>query len=134
MGAVKCPACGMETPEEPGYCDFCKEPFKKKASAAPPAPSAGSPTAQKTVDVPPEVFAKLLAAGKPRPPEERGPVSIPPEFAHLDAGERIEPAPPVVKTLAWAFVAVIILWSAVGLFYLAHRASSIGKAAAERRP
>ncbi|MBI4346381.1 MAG: hypothetical protein HY553_05975 [Elusimicrobia bacterium] len=31
---MKCPACGFENPDEAGWCDFCKEPFRR-AKAAP---------------------------------------------------------------------------------------------------
>src|SRR5258705_162095 len=32
--SLKCPACGFDSPEGAAFCDMCKEPFKKKGSAA----------------------------------------------------------------------------------------------------
>jgi hypothetical protein len=32
--SVKCPACGFESPDSAEWCDFCKEPLKKKKGAA----------------------------------------------------------------------------------------------------
>ncbi|MBI3299195.1 MAG: hypothetical protein HYZ75_13585 [Elusimicrobia bacterium] len=105
MDAVKCPACGMESPEELGYCDFCKEPFrKKKPEPAPP------PSKQPAVPVPPEVFAKLMQAKAAAEPKAAGEeAGIPAEFAHLDAGERIEGIPPGLRAAAWAFLAFVML-------------------------
>ena len=103
MDAVKCPACGMESPEELGYCDFCKEPFRKKKPEAPPPPPKKS-----EVPVPPEVFAKLMQAKTQATPEGEKP-GIPAEFAHLDAGERIERLPPWLRYFTWGFLAFIIL-------------------------
>ena len=31
---MKCPACGFETPDTQAWCDFCKEPFRKKQDPA----------------------------------------------------------------------------------------------------
>lgn len=111
MDPMKCPACSMETPEDQGYCDFCKEPFRKKA---PPEPA--SAPKQPSVPVPPEVMEKVLAhknapgpSGSPYSPD------IPPEFAEMGDGERIAGLPPAAKQLAWAFLALILLWTAVGM-------------------
>ena len=114
---MNCPACKMETPEELGYCDFCKEPFRKKAPPPEPKPQS------ETVAVPPEVMAKVMAAA--RAPEKAAPVEtaggIPPEFAELDRGEKIPEIPPVARQLAYAFLAVIVLWTLVGIGYVLTR-------------
>lgn len=110
---MKCPACKMETPEEIGYCDFCKEPFRRK-----PPPPEPEPEAEK-VALAPEVMAKVLEAKRASAASASGePGGIPPEFAGLDAGERIPEIPPQARKLAWAFLAIVVLWTAVGIIYL----------------
>lgn len=111
---MKCPACAMETPEERGYCDFCKEPFRRKPPPPQPRPRAA---------VPPEVMAKLLEAKRaPEAQEPAPPSGIPAEFAHLDAGERIPELPAAARKLAWFFLAAIVLAGGLGLSYFAGRA------------
>ncbi|TBR19450.1 hypothetical protein EPO15_14260 [bacterium] len=106
-----CPACKMESPEELGYCDFCKEPFRRK----PPPPE---PKVQPKVAVPPEVLAKLLEAKRAPAPAEAA-AGIPPEFLALDAGERIPELSPAARKLAWAFLAaVVFLGGVVGVYIL----------------
>lgn len=106
---MKCPACGMETPEAQGFCDFCKEPFRKKA----PPPE---PRREEKVAVPPEVMAKLLALKTPSEPGAPSP--LPAEFAGLDSGERVPELPPGARKAAWAFLGVVLLVGAVGVSYL----------------
>lgn len=113
---MKCPACKMETPEELGYCDFCKEPFRRKA----PEPA---PKVRDTVAVPPEVMAKLLEAKNQPSAEASGP--IPPEFAALDAGERIPELPPLARKLAWAFLAFVVFAGSLALVYTFARARPV---------
>lgn len=103
----------MESPEELGYCDFCKEPFrKKKAEGQAPAPAPAVP-------VPSEVLAKVfpVKAIKPPSPPTEAP-GIPPEFAHLDAGERIATPSAIVRYAAWGFLAIILLFGAVGMTWV----------------
>lgn len=109
---MKCPACKMETPEEPGYCDFCKEPFRRK-------PAAPEPKPVEKVEVPAAVMAKVLEAKKQASVEDVGP--IPPEFAALDAGERIPQLPPHVRQLAWAFLALVVFAGSLTLVYMLAR-------------
>lgn len=113
---MKCPACKMETPEELGYCDFCKEPFRRKAPEPEPKP-------KETVAVPPEVMAKVLEAKTQASAKAAGP--IPPEFAALDAGERIPQFPPHVRKLAWAFLALVVFAGSLGLVYMLARARQV---------
>lgn len=113
---MKCPACKMETPEELGYCDFCKEPFRRKAPEPEPKP-------KETVAVPPEVMAKVLEAKTQPSAQAAGP--IPPEFAALDAGERIPEIPPHVRKLAWAFLALVVFAGCLGLVYMLARARQV---------
>lgn len=109
---MKCPACKMETPSELGYCDFCKEPFRRKAPEPKPA---------EKVEVPAAVMAKVLEA-KLAGAADGGSGGIPPEFASLDAGERIPELPPIARKLAWAFLALIVFWTGVGLIIMMNRA------------
>lgn len=99
----------METPEELGYCDFCKEPFRRKGPEPEPKP-------RETVAVPPEVMAKVLEAKTQASAQAAGP--IPPEFAALDSGERIPQVPPHMRKLAWAFLALVMFAGSLGLVYM----------------
>ena len=100
---MKCPACGFETPEEQGHCDFCKEPFRRKAE--PPR----NAKAQPKVDIPPAVMAKLMEVRVEGKKSAGPPAVIPPEFAHLDAGERLPGASALLRFAAWTFLATVIL-------------------------
>jgi hypothetical protein len=102
---MKCPACAFESPDEAEWCDFCKEPFRKKAASPPP------PTAAKPTPAAPAFDAATLSS--PRKAEKNG--SLPPEFAHLDPGERIPILPPWVRLAAWGlltfwFVAAMVVF------------------------
>lgn len=125
---MKCPACGFETPIEQGYCDFCKEPFKKEASVS----SAEPP---KKVDVPPSVLAKLLedkkeSRSESKPKKDLG--DIVKEFAHLDAGGKVEEVSPLVRQMAWAFLAILVIWMLIAMMWMVNRASSIRDARTSR--
>jgi hypothetical protein len=110
---MKCPACKMETAEELGYCDFCKEPFRRKD---PP------PKAPEKVAVPPELMAKLLEAKRAAPERAAGAgPELPPEFAELAAAERMPAVPPWARYSAWAFLAAVLTLSAVGFVYVMTR-------------
>ncbi len=118
MDTVKCPACGFETPEEQGFCDFCKEPFRKRPEPAPP------PKEHPKVVVPPEVFAKLADARRQAAPAEAPAAGIPAEFAHLDTGGRIAAPSEVIRYLAWGFLALILFAGAVGMLWAVSRAKT----------
>jgi hypothetical protein len=109
---VKCPACGFDTPEEQGYCDFCKEPFriKKPAPQSKPEPARPAPAAPRKVDVPKEVLLKLQEVRVAEIKGSAGSAEIPPEFSGLDTGGSIPVLSPIVKKAAWAFLAVCVLW------------------------
>lgn len=111
---MKCPACAMETPEEQGFCDFCKEPFRRKA---PPS----EPVKPEKVPVPPEVMAKLLAMKSPAGSADPAEPDLMAEFARLDAGDRIPEVSPAVRKLAWGFLAAVLLAAALGTAYLMTR-------------
>lgn len=111
----------METPEEQGFCDFCKEPFRKKAP--PPKPVQPAP-----IKVPPEVFQKLLEAKNVDKGDGIKRQDIPPEFTGLDSGGNIEGLPPYARKAAWAFLGLILLWSVVGTIYFAMRAKDAAEA------
>jgi hypothetical protein len=110
---MKCPACGFDTPDTQSWCDFCKEPFRKKADSAP----APRPDIKAKVDIPPAVLAKLLKA-KDEVFEKKDAGPIPSEFLHLDTGGKIGGAPPYAKKMAWVFVAIIFVWTGIGLIWL----------------
>ena len=55
--SVKCPACGMDSPDGAAWCDFCKEPFQKKASAK---PAASTPETAALKNLPQEELLKRL--------------------------------------------------------------------------
>jgi len=114
---VKCPACGFETPDGQAWCDFCKEPFRTKSGPQ-----------QKAVPVSPDVLRKLHQVSS----ESSGQVKegIPPEFAHLDSGEKIPEVPPLARRLAWGILAAVILWAVAGMFWI-FRAGSIGTGMAQ---
>ncbi len=86
--SVQCPACGFESPEGSGWCDFCKEPFNRKRAQAstplaPPAPPpVQAPRPPERNSIPPEVLERLSLMffmsrraksmeEAPRPPVER---------------------------------------------------------------
>ena len=91
---MKCPACGFETPDTQPWCDFCKEPFRHaqaKPEHVPPSiqPSTESLPGASVKDMPEEKVFELLK---------------------LDAQqERIPPASPAARYLAWAFLALVSL-------------------------
>ena len=95
---MKCPACGFDSPDDAGWCDLCKEPFRRKAAAPPPP-----------VPLPPVPVAAAPAPPAPRP---GGASDVPVEFEGFDPGERIPVIPRWVKYCAWAFLA---MWALVAL-------------------
>ncbi len=106
----------METPDSQDWCDFCKEPFRKKKSAAakaetPPAEASPKPAPKKkNVVVTPELLAKLQFH-RTQPQRAEAPKGgLPPEFAHLDSGERIQRLSPSVRKMAWVFLAIVFIW------------------------
>jgi hypothetical protein len=80
--------------------------------------------------VSPELLLKVQQAKPAVSGEVRQ--GIPPEFAHLDSGEKMPAAPPFARVLAWAILALVVLWSAVGMFWLLRHSGSIGSNMAER--
>lgn len=129
IASMKCPACGMATPDAQDWCDFCKEPFRKKKSAAakaavqpqaqpaqkspPPAAEAEKSAPEKKVVITSELLAKLQChqTQSKRAAAPQG--ALPPEFAHLDSGERIQQLPPSVRKMAWVFLAIVFIWIVV---------------------
>ena len=85
---MKCPACGFESPEGALWCDFCKEPFKKKAAPAP------SP------DQEPRLGPEALKL-------------TPEELAFLDDSGKIPSLPPWVRYAAWALVGIWLVWGLI---------------------
>ena len=69
--SLKCPSCGFDSPEGAKWCDFCKEPFRRK-EAPPPAPAAApAPGPKLTYKVPPTVAAQEKEKAKPALQAER---------------------------------------------------------------
>ena len=102
----KCPACGFESPADAAFCDFCKEPFRRKeAPTARPSPQVKyhiSPTAtpggrrlRDSDDLPKEAQARLDAA-----------------FASGDVENKVPTLPHWFRYLAWAFLGV---WFVTGM-------------------
>ena len=120
---MKCPACGFDTPVEQGYCDFCKEPFPKEK------PKAKTASGTEKVDISPNVFTKLtkdkeeVHSGK-KPKKDLGDIAK--DFAHLDAGGKVEEVSPLVRKLAWAFLAILVIWMSIGMIWMIGRANRIG--------
>ncbi len=112
---MKCPACGFETPEAHGYCDFCKEPFRKK-----PEP-AKAPKPQPKVEVPPAVMAKLLEVSAETGKHAGPPAAIPLEFAHLDAGEKIAGPSALLRAAAWMFLSGVLAAGTAAGLYAVHK-------------
>jgi len=137
---MKCTACGFDTPEEQGYCDFCKEPFRKpEQPALPPArklEDLDQPAAKPAEKVPltPEMLAKLMQAGiSPKTPAPAsGEPLIPPEFAHLDSGEKLPQIPPAARKLAWVFLGICVLWILAGTAWLLMNSERIAAGAAKK--
>ncbi|MFH2204099.1 MAG: hypothetical protein ABIJ96_13345 [Elusimicrobiota bacterium] len=98
---MKCPACGFETPDAQHWCDFCKEPFRKKEEPR-------AVPAQPPVKIAPELLSKL-AEVKKEACSVKDAGGIPPEFAHLDTGGKIEGFSPFLRSLAYGFLAFCIL-------------------------
>ncbi|MFH1724694.1 MAG: hypothetical protein ABII00_08735 [Elusimicrobiota bacterium] len=131
---MKCPACGFETPDAQGWCDFCKEPFRKKAAEragdrtpaireAPDVRDAEAVIAvpdpvelKKTVPVPQHVLEMLKRQRAEATIPEK--VEIPPEFADLDPGGRVPQAPPLARKLAWVFLGICVLWIFVATIWM----------------
>ncbi len=88
--AVKCPACGFDSPDGASWCDFCKEPFRKKKTAAPQArPERKSISLE---ELPKEALERL-----------------PLELLPGQDGEKVPSAPPWFRTAAWVVLLSILL-------------------------
>ncbi|MFA6093391.1 MAG: hypothetical protein WCU88_06100 [Elusimicrobiota bacterium] len=120
---MKCPACGFETPEEQGWCDFCKEPFRRRTAepaaradlpAAPvPAAAAAAPPLPKGGPLPP-----AAAAQSPLSEEQIS------ELLRQDR-EQIPEASPALRYVSWAFavfIAVLCVTTTIFLIWNGRRA------------
>ncbi len=127
---MKCPECSCDTGEDNGYCDMCGAPFGKKQQAeaqaaeeirqAKKAAERVEKRPVKTegkVPISPEVMAKVLAAGGKKA-EKKGPVEIPPEFIGLDTGGKVNPFPETGRKLAWALLAIVMIWIFVAIVWM----------------
>jgi len=125
---VKCPACGFETPDEQAWCDFCKEPLRKRRPAA--APAAAAPQGEsvppaKTVPVPDEVWKKLMSVRAEGTPASAPSGGIPAEFAGLDTGGALPAVPPAVRKGAWVFLGICVLWIFFAIFWMIRHSDRI---------
>lgn len=120
--SVKCPSCGFDSPESAQWCDFCKEPFRRKEAKLPESPPlpAAPPGPKLTYRVPPTVAAQERAKSSPaadKPPAM--PDDLPPE-AHqrltaalsVEEAEKVPAAPKWVRWAAWAFLGI---WFIAGM-------------------
>lgn len=90
---VRCPKCSFESADDAAWCDFCKEPFRKKGASAAPAPAA--------------------PAAPPVPAAPAAPID-PDVLLKMGDGEKLPTLPPWARTAAWAFLgAVFVLGMAV---------------------
>ena len=99
----KCPACKFDSPEGAAWCDFCKEPFQKKAKPHPEAPPAPRPEA-----APPANLGEL----KKLTPEElfkRLPAELSKDAA---ADQAIPRLPPWFRPLAYCILALLAVMMA----------------------
>lgn len=136
---MKCPSCGFETPDAQGWCDFCKEPFRraqKKDAPAPaetapasaaPAPAAPAPVPAKPSIAPvSETKPAPEGAAKPAASAEGAAPKLTPEQAfellRLDPGERIPAVSPALRYGAYGFLLVCLLWAAAMTMVLMNRA------------
>ena len=98
----KCPACGFDSEDAAAWCDFCKEPFEKKAKSKP-QPSAPQPAAAAPAPAPAVDIAEL----KKLPPEELL-KRLPAELSKdVSADNALPKVPPWFKPMAYVFVAVL---------------------------
>ncbi len=124
----------METSDAQDWCDFCKEPFRKKSEAAKAAEQPSSKPAQESlkpsteaqkppakespkpsdkdseVAITPELLAKLQLHQTRSESVDPTRGEIPSEFLHLDAGERIPTVSPAVRKTAWVFLTIVFIW------------------------
>jgi len=131
-----CAACGFETPQEQGYCDFCKEPFKKRPASEPvkPPPAAAPPRGEHPapeVKLTPEILGKLLGAKDAAAGDARA-GEIPPEFAHLDTGGQVPEIPPAARKLAWVFLGILMFWILLGTVWMLMNADTIAANASQK--
>lgn len=120
---MKCPACGFETDEEQGWCDFCKEPFRKKKAPEAPKPGAAD-AAQKPQEKAPALEASPKGAAAAVPVEAAQPgvlskLTAEQAFELLKSmpQERIPEIPPIVRYAAWILWGLIcLLMLVVGIF------------------
>ncbi|MFA6029333.1 MAG: hypothetical protein WC969_05740 [Elusimicrobiota bacterium] len=132
---MKCPACGFETPDAQGWCDFCKEPFRRTqkdapasaepAHAAPPAPVVPAPAPAKSPAIVPSAPAAVPASPAGSASTEPAPKLTPEqafELLRLDPGERIPPVSPALRYAAYGFLLVCLLWAAAMTMILMNRA------------
>lgn len=137
---MKCPACGFETPDEQAWCDFCKEPLRKRKPAAPeaktaaPQPPEGAALeaktaapvpAAKSVPVPEEVWQRLMSVRAQDSPASVPGEGIPPEFAGLDTGGSLPPVPPIIRKGAWVFLGICVVWIFVAIFWMLRNSDRI---------
>lgn len=126
----KCPSCGFDSADDAAWCDFCKEPFVKKAKAAapPPADSAAPPvSAAPPISAAPAAGAAASPSGSP---------AVPPALAGLTKDQvdklavdsflkaDLEPsvgAPTWLRPLAWVAFALCVILGTAALFALQRR-------------
>jgi hypothetical protein len=124
----------MDNAPDAQWCDFCKEPFRKKtdvpkAQEASPVttPQQGSTASNEPEkELSPELMRKL-AAQKDRINENPGAGGIPQEFSQLDHGEKMPSLSPAIRQFAWAFLFICVFWAVVGGIWLSKNADKMKK-------
>ncbi|MDD5657453.1 MAG: hypothetical protein PHF00_09405 [Elusimicrobia bacterium] len=112
---VKCPACGFESPDGASWCDFCKEPFAKKA--APP----------EIPDAPPSGPSKEVLA---RAAQD---AALARDLLRSDQ-DKIPAAPDWLRWAAWLLLGAVVIFAMTMLgIFLAKRSAWEDDAAVSRR-
>lgn len=127
--SVKCPACGFDSPDEAKWCDFCKEPFRKKTTDAAPAeePAPPAPAAQ-----PKRPSLKYYQPVPAKQPPAASPAPAPSVPAiELKDDEKVPAVPPWFRYAAWAFLGVWVVAGMIlaGIFYGRYKVSQEAPAA-----
>ncbi len=135
---VKCPSCGFESPAEAAWCDFCKEPFRKKEKTpSPPVALPAQPVAPAPITAPappkgPRVRYRLPESISLQGPRLKNPEELPKEakakleaaLAMGDGEARIPAFPGWFRALAWLFLGVWFLTGMIlGGIFLARTSS-----------
>lgn len=114
--SVRCNACGFDSADDAQWCDFCKEPFRKKSAAAEPAPAAvpsHSPANVKEPEAKVDPKVQLLLK----------------QLSTAGDGLTLPKLPPWFKYVAWSFFGAWFLTGAIlgGIMLARYREQSAAR-------